>query len=139
MPTLPSNNFKYLLMQSDIDFGADTFSIILMRQGFAFNRATHDDYADVSPDELATGGGYTAGGQPLAGGALTRNDPANLTTMTWNNASWLATGGDIVTQGAIIVDTTVSGSPIIGYIDFGETLTTFETGTFTVTGIAVEL
>ena len=62
MATLPSNNCKYLLMTAGIDFAADAFKVILMKPGFAFNRATHDTYSDVGIDELATGAGYTAGG-----------------------------------------------------------------------------
>lgn len=139
MTTLPSNNFKYLLMRGDINFAADVFKIILMKSGFSFARATHDDYADVSIDELPTGGGYTVGGQTLAGGVLTRNDGSNVTIMTWNNPSWLAAGGDIVTQGAIILDDTLAADPVVGYIDFGAALTTYEAGTFTVANVTVEL
>lgn len=139
MATLPSNNCKYLLMTAGIDFGADTFKMILMKPGFAFNRATHDDYSDVSGDELATGAGYTAGGQVLAGGSVTRDDALNSVIRTWNNPSWLAAGGDIVSQGAIIIDDTLASKPCVGYIDFGAALTTYSGGTFTVANPFVEL
>lgn len=139
MATLPSNNCKYLLMRGDINFSADVFKIILMQSGFAFSRATHDEYADVSASELPTGSGYTVGGQTLAGGALTRDDASNTTIMSWNNPSWLAAAGDIVTQGAIIFDDTLTGDPIVGYIDFGAALTTYEAGTFTIANATVEL
>jgi hypothetical protein len=139
MATLPSNNLKYMLMTAGIDFGADTFKIILMKAGFAFNRATHDTYSDVSTDELATGGGYTVGGQTLAGGTLTRDDGANVTVATWNNPSWLAAGGDIVTQGAILFDDTLASKPVVGFIDFGSALTTYAGGTFTIANPLVEI
>lgn len=139
MATLPSNNCKYLLMTAGIDFGADVFKVILMKAGFAFSRATHDTYSDVLADELATGGGYTAGGQTLAGVAVTRDDGANITVASWNNPSWLATGGDIVTQGAIIFDDTLASKPTVGFIDFGAALTTYTGGTFTIANPLVEL
>jgi hypothetical protein len=139
MATLPSNNCKYLLMTAGIDFGSDVFKAILMKAGFAFSRATHDTYSDVSADELATGAGYTAGGQTLAGGVVTRNDGANITVAAWNNPSWLATAGDIVSQGAMIYDDTLASKPVVGYIDFGAALTTYSGGTFTIANPLVEL
>lgn len=139
MATLPSNNCKYLLMTAGIDFAADTFKVILMAAGFAFSRATHDDYGDVSPNELATGGGYTVGGQTLAGVTVVRDDSVNTVVATWNNPSWLAVGGDIVTQGAIIFDDTLASKPTIGYIDFGSALVTYTGGTFTIANPLVEL
>jgi len=139
MATQPSNNCKYLLMTAGIDFGADVFKVILMRAGFAFARATHDTYSDVTADELPTGSGYTAGGQTMAGGTVTRDDGANITIATWNNPSWLAAAGDIVSQGAILYDDTLASKPVIGYIDFGSTLTTYDGGTFTIANPLVEL
>lgn len=139
MATLPSNNCKYLLMTAGIDFGADTFKVILMTPGFAFSRSTHDTYTDVAANELATAGGYTVGGQTLAGTAVTRDDGTNLVVVTWNNPSWLAVGGDIITQGAIIFDDTLASKPTVGYIDFGSALTTYTGGTFTIANPLVEL
>jgi hypothetical protein len=139
MATLPSNNCKYLLMTAGIDFGADVFKIILMKAGYVFNRATHNTYADVTADELTTGSGYTAGGQTLAGGTVTRDDGANVTVATWNNPSWLATGGDITAQGAIILDDTLASKPTVGFIDFGAALVTYDSGTFTIANPLVEL
>lgn len=139
MATLPSNNCKYLLMTAGIDFATDVFKVILMQVGFAFSRATHDDYADVAANELPTGSGYTAGGQTLAGVAVTRNDGANTVIVTWNNPSWLAAAGDIVTQGAVIFDDTLASKPVVGYIDFGASLVTYSGGTFTIANPLVEL
>lgn len=140
MATLPSNQLKDSLFKKHIDFSGDAFIIILMQSGFAFNRASHNVYADVLGSELPTASGYTMGGVTLAGAAVTRDDVANTVTVTWNNPSWLAVGGDIVTQGAIIIDDTVAVpivDPVVGYIDFGSALTTFDTGNFTVSAPTV--
>lgn len=140
MATLPSNQFKDIIGRKIISFPADTFKIILMQSGYVFDRAGHNAYADVSSSELGTAAGYTAGGQALTGVTLTRDDLNNEERVTWNNASWSATGGDLVAQGALIFDDTVTApvaDPIIGYIDFGAPTTTFDTGVFTIANIAV--
>lgn len=140
MPTLPSNEFKDLIGRKIISFPADVFKIILMASGFTFDRANHDVYADVLANELPTGAGYTAGGQALGGVVITRDDINNEERVTWNNVMWLATGGDLVAQGAIIFDDTVTtpvADPVVGYIDFGAPITTFDTGSFTVANISV--
>lgn len=140
MATLPSNEFKELLFNKGIDFSSDVFNGILMQSGFVFNRATHNVYANVLGNELPTASGYTVGGVVLAGVTVTRNDVNNTITVTWNNPSWLAVGGDIVSQGMIIFDDTVAApvtDPIIGYIDFGSALTTFDTGNFTISNVSV--
>jgi len=142
MATLPSNQFKESLFKKHIDFSGDSFLGILMQSGFSFNRATHDVYADVIGSELPTANGYTMGGLTLAGVLVTRDDVTNLVTVTWNNPSWLAVGGDIVTQGLIIIDDTVAVpivDPVIGFVDFGAALTTYDTGTFTVSNVTVEV
>ena len=140
MATLPSNEFKDLIGRKIISFPADTFKIILMSSGYIFDRVNHNTYVDVLASELATAAGYTAGGQILTGVTLTRDNVNNEERVTWNNASWLATGGDLVAQGAIIFDDTVAApsvDPVIGYIDFGSPTTTFDSGNFTIANIAV--
>jgi len=140
MATLPSNEFKDLIGRKIISFPADAFKIILMASGYTFDRANHNVYADITAQELATGAGYTAGGQTLTGVVITRDNINNEERVTWNNASWLATGGNLVAQGAIIFDDTVTApvaDPVIGYIDFGAPTTTFDTGNFTIANIAV--
>lgn len=140
MSTLASNKFKELLLKKVIDGANDTFKIILMQKGFAFNRASHNGYADVSSEELANGYGYTTGGATLAGVSITKDDVNNVGKMTWNNASWLATGGNLEADGAIIYDDTVTtptADPVVGYIDFSSTQLVYDGGTFTVASIAV--
>jgi hypothetical protein len=141
MATQPSNKILFMLASGDIDFDSDTFKIILMQSGFTYNPDTHEDYADVSANELATANGYTAGGATLAGVSVTENDSTNTCDITWNDASWTASGGSLVASGAIIYDdtTTVPADAIVGYIDFGGDQTTLDGGTFTITNIEVEL
>ena len=81
---------------------ADVFKMILMSSSFVFNKDTHMKYADVSANELPTGNGYTAGGLTLTGFARVTDDTEDRCEITWNAAQWNATGGSLVTSGAII-------------------------------------
>lgn len=140
MASQTANNYKELLAYKIIDFNTDVFNIILMEPGFTFSRATHEIYADVSGSELATAYGYTAGGQILAGIVITNDAVLAATVISWNNASWIIAGGDLQASGAIIYDDTVAApdvKPLIGFIDFGGTLTTYNGGTHTIANIAV--
>ncbi len=140
MATQASNKFKELLLKKVIDGANDTFKILLMQKGFAFNRASHNVYADVSAEELPTASGYTVGGATLSGATITKDDVNNVATLTFNNASWLASGGNIEADGAIIIDDTVASpvvDPIVGYIDFTSTQLTYDGGTFTIANIGV--
>lgn len=143
MATEASNKVKYMLAVGAIDFSSDTFKIILMQSGFTFNKDTHHGYADVSESELSTGNGYTAGGATLAGVTVTEDDTDNRTEITWNNATWTASGGSIgPSPGAIIYDDTVTtptADPILGYIDFGGDQTQADGGTATISNLEIRI
>lgn len=143
MATEASNKVKYMLAVGAIDFSSDTFKIILMQSGFTFNKDTHHGYADVSASELSTGNGYTAGGATLAGVTVTEDDTDNRTEITWNNATWTASGGSIgPSPGAIIYDDTVTtptADPILGYIDFGGDQTQADGGTATISNLEIRI
>ena len=140
MASQTANNYKELLAIKIIDYVVDTFKIMLMEPGFAFSRSTHELYADVSIFELPTALGYTAGGATLAGITITNDAVLSAAIMEWNNIMWAVAGGELQAGGAIIYDDTVAApdiKPVIGFIDFGSTMTTYDGGTFTVANIAV--
>ena len=140
MATQASNHIKYLIATGAIDFSSDTFKIILMEEGFTFNIDTHEEYADVSASELATGNGYTQFTLDLAGVTVTEDDANDYCSVTWNDAQWTAAGGDIgPAAGAIICDDTVANDPIVGYIDFGGSFTQADGGTGSVRNIELRL
>lgn len=140
MANQASNHIKYLLATAVIDFSADVFQIILMESGFVFNIDDDEDYADVSGEELPTGNGYTAGGNVLAGVAVTEDDVDDRTEVTWNATSWTAAGGSIgPAAGAIIYDQTAANDPLVGYIDFGGDYTQEVGGVATISNIEVRI
>ena len=140
MANQAANRLKFLMSSGDIDFSADVFKIILMESGFTFDKDAHHEYADVSGSELGTGNGYTAGGNTLAGVSVTEDDVDDRTEITWNNSSWVASGGPIgPSPGAIIYDDTEASDSIVGYIDFGTEYTQADGGTATITNIEVRV
>ena len=128
-----ANKVKYELAIGAIDFSSDTFKIILMQSGFTFDKDSHHYYTDVSGNELGTGNGYTAGGATLAGVSVTEDDVDDRCEVTWSNASWVASGGNIGPAcGAIIYDDTHASKCIIGFLDFGADYTQPDGGTATI-------
>jgi hypothetical protein len=114
--------------------------IILMESGFVFNKDTHEEYADVSGNELPNGNGYTTAGELLAGVAVAEDDVDDRCEVTWNAVSWTAVGGPIgPASGAIIYDGTVANDPVVGYIDFGGDYTQADGGVATLSDIEVRI
>ncbi len=144
MASAASNKIKQMLLDKYIDFGADTFIIILMASGFTFDIDAHEKYADVSGSELPTAGGYTQGTKTLAGVSVSKDDANDRGDVTWNDVAWTATA-TLVASAAIIYDdtTTTVGSSladaIVGYIDFGGDQTVLNGGTFTIANITFRL
>jgi hypothetical protein len=135
MATEASNKIKYLLATGVINFASDVFKIILMVDGFTFDKDNHEVYGDVSGDELPNVNGYTTGGNILAGVVVTEDDIDDRTEVTWNNTQWTASGGPIgPSPGAIIYDDTVAApvKPVVGYIDFNGNQTQADGGVATI-------
>jgi hypothetical protein len=135
-----SNNFKRALMNKEIDIDTDSFKIALVNTSFAFDPGVHDTWADVSASEIAAGFGYTAGGQVLQSGELVQNDTTDKAIMTWQNAEWLAVGGNIADTGAaIIYDNTHASKVVVGCSDFGVNYSTVEGMSLKFVSIAINL
>ena len=123
-----SNHLKYQVMKKQIDFDADEFRMILMKDTFAFDKDTHNNYLAVSGEEIPTGYGYTARGIVLLSGELTEDDTNDKGKMVWSyNPTWTASGGSIGPAGAaVIFDEDSTDNTVVGVIDFGEDLTATE-------------
>ena len=138
-----SNKIKFLLASKAIDFANDSFKIILMATGFVFDKDTHSAYANVSAYELDAGNGYTQNDKTLTGVVVTEDDTDDRCEITWDNATWTASGGSIgPAPGAIIFDdtvTTLTADPVVGYINFGGEQTQADGGVATISNIEVRI
>ena len=140
MAGIIANNFRVLLAQGSVDFDANTFKAIAMKEGFVFNRTTHDLYSDVSSYEQATGFGYTVGGVTLSGVSIAQNDTDNRADITWDNITWTASGGDVgPLAGVIILNDSLTNDPVVGYINFSGAYTVADGGTATVANVKVRI
>ena len=113
-----SNHFKFKLMSGDIDFDAHTFKICLMQSGFTFDKDNHATWSDVSSYELPTGNGYTQGGKTLQNVQVQEDDVNDRCVVSWDDIGWQASGGDLVTPGAIVYDDDTSDDTVVMYIEF---------------------
>ena len=142
MATQLSLNILFLFLKKVLDFQNDTFKIALMSPGFVFNPMTNILYSDISARELPAANGYTAGGSVLSGVSVVKDTVNQVCYALWSNISWTITPASISTCGAVIYDTTPA-SPntncIVGYIDFGGTITTASGGNMIVANPAAAL
>lgn len=117
-----------------IDFLSDTMKMTLHTAITSFDIDNDQFFADVL-NEVANGNGYTTGGITLANKAVTYTAASNKTV--WDNTvdpSWTATGAGFAAAAAVVwKDTgTAATSPLVGYLDFGSTITLAANDTLTV-------
>lgn len=124
------------LANNNIDFGADTFKLMLVTSSYTADKDTHDKRDDVT-NEVANGNGYTTGGAATACTVTkdTGNDKVTLAfaAVDWAAATFTAAAGVIYKSrgGASSAD------ELVAYIDFGgdvsATSATFSVGASTIT------
>lgn len=101
---MPTNVFRAVIgafMNGEIDWDSNDIKVMLLGAGYTPNFDTHDYLDDIVANEIAAGGGYSAGGSALAGKARTFT-VAN----SWANA-WAA--GTTYEAGYIVRPTTGNG------------------------------
>lgn len=109
------------------DLNADTLKVLLSNT--APNVATHAVKADAT--EISAGNGYTAGGEDSQN-ATSRS--GGTTSVTGTDIVWTASGGTIgpFRYAILYNDTPASpADPLIGYWDYGSSITLAATETFT--------
>ena len=89
--TLYVGNGTYEAGSPQISIAAQPITIALCTSTYAFS-AAHNVYADLT-NELTTAGGYTLGGQAVAG--LTFVQASTVTNLAGNTVTWTASGGGI--------------------------------------------
>jgi hypothetical protein len=117
--------FKANLMNKIVDLEADAIQVSLMDNSHSFT-STHNIWTDVSTNELATAGGYTAGGATLATAAVTQGA---TTKFDGDDTAW--TSATFSAYHAVLWDDTVGTDDLICSFDFGG-VKTVTSGTFTI-------
>lgn len=94
--------------------------------------ATHQTYGaggGSQLDDLASGGGYTKGGEDSQNNG---SETGGTVTVTAVDIVWTATTGFGPFRYAVLYNDTAAGDPLIGYWDYGAAVTLLAGETFTV-------
>jgi hypothetical protein len=123
------------LANGNIDFGADTFNLLLVTSSYTANKDTHVKRDDVTNE--VTGTGYTAGGAATAC-TVTKDTATDKVTLSFASVSF--SEATITAAGAVIYKTrgsTADLDELVAFIDFGgdvsSTAATFSVGVSTIT------
>ena len=111
------NSFKAGIMSGLVDLDSDDINVMLVTSSYTPDIDT-DEFMDDVTNEV-TGTGYTAGGQALAGKAVTVDTTDDEGVFDANNITW--TTSTITAAGAVLYKDTGASttSPLICYFDFG--------------------
>jgi hypothetical protein len=118
------------LWGKEINYLSDDIRVQLHSSSYTPSQATHKYRSDLT-NELATTGGYTAGGQALTGKTVTYTAGTRLFTLDCNDPAWAAS--TITARYAVVLDATPGTDatrPLICYENF-ETDQSTTAGTFT--------
>lgn len=123
------------LANNNIDFGADTFKMMLVTSSYTANKDTHDKRDDVTNE--VTGAGYTGGGAATAC-TVTKNTTDDRVTMAFAATTW--SSATITAAAAVIYKSrggASSADELVAYVDFGgdvsSTTADFTVGSTTIT------
>lgn len=108
------------------NLGSDTLKVILSNTAPAL---TNEVKSDIT--ELSTSGGYTSGGQSLT--VTTAAQTSGVYYLIANDLTWTGSGGGFSFRYAIVFNDTPTSpaDPLIGYVDYGYTVTIASGQTFT--------
>lgn len=128
------NSFKGHLLSGNINLASDGIYCMLMKSTYTPNQDSHVKYTDISGYEHTGNGVYFTGGKALSSKTITVDNTNDWAYFTANNLTWAST--TISASGAVLY---ASGAgyggvthPLIGYIDFGTTLSS-SNGDYTIT------
>jgi hypothetical protein len=112
------------------NLSADTFKWALTNT--APTVGTDDELADIT--QIAATGGYTAGaGGGYAADGVTWTQSSNVTTLTFTDEVITASGGNVgAFRYVIFYNDTSTGDKLIGYLDYGSSITLADTETLTI-------
>jgi hypothetical protein len=118
------DSFKVQLLNGAQNFSADTYKIALYTSAATLSNATT---TYTTSNEVATGGGYSAGGNTLTVSTLPTST-GNVAFISFANSSW--SNATITAAGALIYNNSKANSAVASLSFGGDKTST--SGTFTV-------
>jgi len=119
------NPFVENLGRAAINLNADTLKVALTNT--APTPSTDDELADIT--QVANGNGYTTGGTAAASNAYSHTSGTGK--LTANDVVFTASGSLGPFRYAVLYDDTSTGDKLIGYWDYGSSITLASGDTFT--------
>lgn len=109
------------------NLGSDTLKVLLTNTAPSLSNTVK---ADIS-GELSTANGYTAGGATIT--VTSSAQSSGLYTLIASDVTWTASGGSIGPfRYAVLYNDTATNDELIGYIDYGYSITVSSGQTFTI-------
>lgn len=128
MPTLTKfYSFVEAIHEKKHNLGSDTLKVLLTNTAPSLSNTVK---ADIS-GELSTANGYTAGGATIT--VTSSAQSTGLYTLIASDVTWTASGGSIGPfRYSVIYNDTATNDELIGYIDYGYSVTVASGQTFTI-------
>lgn len=120
------NTFVEALGRKVHNLNADTLKVVLTNT--APTPSTDDQLADIT--QISNGNGYTTGGSAAASNAYSQTSGTGKLTAT--DVVFTATGSVGPFRYAVLYNDTAAGDELIGYWDYGSSITLANGETFTV-------
>lgn len=122
------NAFAAAPYNAGVNLGSDTIKLMLTN---TLPLATNTQYSDISATELANGNGYTTGGATVT--LVSSSQSSGLYKYIGSLASptWTATGSMGPFRYAVMYDSSASTKYLIGWWDYGSSITLSSSNTFT--------
>lgn len=115
---MPASNFIVhddaveRLGKGQLNFSTDTLKLALFNSSSNAADTAIGNYAALT-GQLATGSGYTAGGETLTG--VTWTEVAGTGTLDSDDITWTAAGGAITARYAVVYDDTDTNKTVIAH------------------------
>jgi len=128
------NKFNALVQtfaNGTIDLATDTLKVMLTNTAPV---ATNSLYGDISSNELANGNGYTTGGVSVTGQSSSQSGGILTLSGSLPSPTWTASGSVGPFRYVVMYDATATTplKPLIGWWDYGSSITLTSGQTFTV-------
>ena len=124
------NAFAAYMPNGNVALAGDTLKAMLTNTAPVSTNAV---YGDISGNELANGSGYTTGGATVTTTSSTQTSGTYKFLASLANPTWTASGSMGPFRYVVMYDSSAATKVLIGWWDYGSSLTLASTNTFTVT------